>query len=124
MLYVDLNLYESKELKCPSTGKLLTAEMINDGRCDCPDDGFDEPGTSACENGRFYCNNVKNLEQYIPSFKVNDGVCDCCDGSDEYLDNFGIKCQNTCDVLKSAHRRVAYLEKAKIAKVPDMDINK
>lgn len=92
--------------------------MINDGRCDCPDDGFDEPGTAACENGRFFCkNNVNIKDQYIPSFKVNDGVCDCCDGSDEYLDNFGVKCQNNCELLKSIYRREVYLKKAKIAKV-------
>lgn len=119
LIILDVNLYELEGLKCPSNEKILTAEMINDGRCDCPDDGFDEPGTAACENGRFYCKNTKNLELYIPSFKVNDGVCDCCDGSDEYLDNFGLKCKNTCHDLKSVHRREAYLEKAKIAKVKE-----
>lgn len=116
--FIDVHLYESDELKCPSSGKVLTPEMINDNRCDCPDDGFDEPGTAACEKGRFYCKNVEKLGTYIPSFKVNDGVCDCCDGSDEYLDNFGIKCENACDALQSAHRRNALLERIKIKKVP------
>lgn len=116
-LYIDIHLYTGDELKCPSSGKALRPEMINDNRCDCPDDGFDEPGTAACEKGRFYCKNAKTLEIYIPSFKVNDGVCDCCDGSDEYLDNFGIKCENTCATLQAAHRREARLERIKIKKV-------
>lgn len=34
----------------------------------------------------------------IPSSRVNDGICDCCDGSDEWLERFGKKtdCPNTC----------------------------
>lgn len=30
----------------------------------------------------------------IPSGHINDGYCDCCDGSDEWLEL--TKCQNTC----------------------------
>lgn len=26
---------------------------------------------------------------------VNDGICDCCDGSDEY--STGVSCNNTCE---------------------------
>ena len=33
----------------------------------------------------------------IPLKKYNDGVCDCCDGSDEY-ENANISCTNTCPV--------------------------
>ena len=110
-------MYKTNELVCPSSGLKLTLEMINDNRCDCPDDGFDEPGTAACEMGKFYCRNVKNLDIYIPSYKVNDGVCDCCDGSDEYLDKFGKKCENTCGQVLRNHFRTAYMEKAKIKKV-------
>lgn len=34
----------------------------------------------------------------IPSSRVNDGICDCCDGSDEWLERFGKRtnCPNTC----------------------------
>ena len=114
---LDLSLYDSDKLTCPANGKLITSNMINDGRCDCPEDGFDEPGTAACERGRFYCKNLIGIDVYIPSYKVNDGVCDCCDGSDEYLDPFGVKCPNTCETLKKTHIREIYLEKSKHKKV-------
>lgn len=109
--------YQVADLKCPSTGIKLTQEMINDGHCDCPDDGFDEPGTAACSKGKFYCANAPLEPMYISSFKVNDGVCDCCDGSDEYLNNFGTPCPNTCSDFIKAARRAKYIQKAHYKKV-------
>ena len=41
------------------------------------------PGTSACPNGHFYCANVGHNPVVLPSAFVSDGICDCCDGSDE-----------------------------------------
>lgn len=34
----------------------------------------------------------------IPSSRVNDNICDCCDGSDEWLtrNRSSVNCPNTC----------------------------
>ena len=44
--------------------------------------------------GHFSCINRGFVPTEILSSRVNDHVCDCCDGSDEY--NSGKKCKNTC----------------------------
>ncbi|XP_037550961.1 glucosidase 2 subunit beta [Nematolebias whitei] len=62
--------------------------------------------TSACPHGRFYCTNLGFRPHYIPSSRVNDGICDCCDASDEY--NSHTRCQNTCWNLGQKER--AYVE--------------
>lgn len=67
---------------------------MNDDYCDC-EDGSDEPGTSACPNMVFYCENQGYFPRIIPSSWVDDGICDCCDGSDEFLGK--ISCPNTCN---------------------------
>lgn len=72
--------------QCIESMEKIGYSQINDDYCDCLD-GSDEPGTSACANGRFVCSfqeKFKNYPVVIPSSKVNDGVCDCCDGSDEW----------------------------------------
>jgi protein kinase C substrate 80K-H len=80
-------------------------ERFNDNFCDCLD-GTDEPGTSACPDGKFYCNNVGYVPQYVFSSRINDGICDCCDGSDEY--DGRIKCANTCwQVGREAREKLA-----------------
>nr|KAI8750044.1 glucosidase 2 subunit beta-like [Biomphalaria glabrata] len=84
------------EFRCISTGKRIPMDHINDDYCDC-EDGSDEPGTSACNNGLFYCENKSYKGNYIMSTRVNDGICDCCDGSDEY--DGTISCENTCEKL-------------------------
>lgn len=61
-------------------------------------------GTSACHNGKFFCKNTGYISSYIPSNRVDDTVCDCCDGSDESL----IKCPNTC--AQKAREYLATLE--------------
>lgn len=87
----------------------IALPRINDEFCDCAD-GADEPGTSACANGRFWCANVAHSGRFIPSAWVDDGNCDCCDGSDEPLG----KCADTCAsdrqaALKSASAAAAQI---------------
>lgn len=78
----------NNEFKCLKSEQRIPFKSINDDYCDC-EDGTDEPSTSACVNGTFYCDTqyrkkpITLLE--VPSSRVNDGICDCCDGSDEWL---------------------------------------
>ncbi|CAF0988010.1 unnamed protein product [Rotaria sordida] len=83
----------SKNFSCLDGSSTIPFEFVNDDYCDCRD-GSDEPGTSACPNGQFFCENKGYIGTLIPSHLVGDGVCDCCDGSDEYETT--IVCNNTC----------------------------
>ncbi|XP_008221020.1 PREDICTED: glucosidase 2 subunit beta [Prunus mume] len=90
----DEKYYKSSEvIKCKDGSKKFSRAQLNDDFCDCPD-GTDEPGTSACPGGKFYCQNVGHTPLLVFSSRVNDGICDCCDGSDEY--DGKVKCPNTC----------------------------
>ena len=104
---------------------------VNDDYCDCPD-GSDEPGTSACSYlshhsplsvadrpgnndlelvsalPGFYCKNKGHRPSYVPSQRVNDGVCDydlCCDGSDEWARVGGTKCEDRCKEIGKEWRK-------------------
>lgn len=94
---------------------MLSFEQVNDDICDCPD-GSDEPGTAACPNNYFYCQNVGHIPGKLASSRVNDGVCDydvCCDGSDEQglssSNPTAPKCENKCKEINA--RYVAELKK-------------
>ena len=40
----------------------------------------------------------------VTASRVNDGICDCCDGSDEWAMVAGGACRNNCDELGAAER--------------------
>ena len=59
-------------------------------RLSSQEDGSDEFLTNACPESQFHCRSGHVIGRpgwrVIPSNRVNDGICDCCDGSDEWLD--------------------------------------
>ncbi|KAI8961308.1 glucosidase II beta subunit-like protein-domain-containing protein [Daldinia sp. FL1419] len=126
--------YESKDtFTCIGHPSItIPASRVNDNSCDCPD-GTDEPGTAACAlldrlspaqplpaslSGTtnttnalpgFWCANKGHIGSYIPFMYVNDGVCDydlCCDGSEEYGNVGGVKCENKCAEIGKEWRRI------------------
>ncbi|KAL9243772.1 hypothetical protein vseg_017620 [Gypsophila vaccaria] len=90
---LDLKYYATDVIKCKDGSNSFSKDRLNDDFCDCID-GTDEPGTSACPRGKFYCRNMGSQPQFLFSSRVNDHICDCCDGSDEY--DGAIYCPNTC----------------------------
>lgn len=94
--------YSNTEFDCKDGSKTIPLSQVNDNFCDCVTDGSDEPATSACDKGIYYCENKGYIGKKIFSSQVEDGICDCCDGSDEYpqIDTSSTKpitqCQDTC----------------------------
>ena len=87
----DPDLYSAQSFDWKDGQASIPIYFVNDNFWDC-NDGSDEPGTSACGNVEFYCKNPGFRGDYIATSKVDDGVCDCWDGSDE---NSG-ECPNAC----------------------------
>ncbi|KAJ6884817.1 LOB domain-containing protein 2-like [Populus alba x Populus x berolinensis] len=50
----DDKYFGSQVIKCKDGSKSFSRDRLNDNFCDCLD-GTDEPGTSACPRGKFYC---------------------------------------------------------------------
>lgn len=91
---LELSFYQPNvPFKCLDGSGVINWMKVNDDYCDCRD-ATDEPGTSACSNGVFHCDNKGHKFENIPSSRVNDGICDCCDGQDEYSGI--VNCTNTC----------------------------
>lgn len=80
--YLDHYKGEGGLFRCLDGSATIAFSQVNDDYCDCID-GTDEPGTSACHNGAFYCRNKGYEPRVLAAQFVDDGVCDCCDGSDE-----------------------------------------
>ncbi|QDZ20574.1 subunit beta of glucosidase II [Chloropicon primus] len=97
----------SPSFACFDGSKVLAPGALNDNYCDC-EDGSDEPGTSACANGRFYCQNARSKPKTISSMFVDDGVCDCCDGSDEPRGTCADTCSGRRPRVKSKNAKSLY----------------
>ncbi|KAK9868757.1 hypothetical protein WJX84_007967 [Apatococcus fuscideae] len=87
------------KFSCFDKSQVISSDRLNDDYCDCVD-GSDEPGSSACTLGKFYCRNRGHASRRLNSSMVDDGFCDCCDGSDEQPG----KCPNTCKEEGAARR--------------------
>jgi len=79
--------------------------IFNDNYCDC---GDDEPFSSACSlfipsyRRVFQCIDTRFFNQTMYLSRVGDGICDCCDGSDESHEksrNNAVSCPNICEKL-------------------------
>ena len=73
----DLARYSGPQFRCHDNSKSIDVKKVNDDYCDCAD-GSDEPGTSACSNGSFWCRNRGHVGRFIPSSMVHDNICGAC----------------------------------------------
>ena len=90
--------------QCADGSQELAQSAVDDDYCDCVD-GSDEPHTSACSHitrELFEC--AKDVigsgpragtTTRIPVSQVSDGICDCCDGSDEAI-ALRVTCPDSC----------------------------
>lgn len=107
-----------KFFRCFDGSKIIPMSQFNDNYRDC-EDGSDEPNTAEGPEMKFICQNAGHLPIEISRWSVGDGICDCCDGSDE-LFNPKANCPNTCATLEEQRQhsievlREVYAEGIKI----------
>lgn len=114
--------------------------IINDDYCD---NGDDEMNTSACSGYRniikptFTCFDKEYYIETVYSSRVNDGICDCCDGSDEITtttnNGININCINTCkeigeiklneENIRNINRKKGIEKKDKIKSIINSKLN-
>ena len=114
--------------------QVVPNEMLNDGYCDCPG-GEDEYLTSACSGVALWAGSAADERDHeeddgsdehflcrpegvmLPYSNVNDGICDCCDGSDEVIDEYGSHdCPDTCIGILEKRRQEEANRDAKFQK--------
>jgi hypothetical protein len=70
--------------------------------------------TSACSPvGMFKCKNKGHIAKWIKSSLLKDGLCDCCDGSDEAKN----VCPNTCKEENIKYKKEQHAKTLKNAMV-------
>jgi hypothetical protein len=84
--------------RCLDNSTVIPMSRFNDNYRDCAD-ASDEPGTSAGPRAPFYCRNAGYIPSEIPRWSVGDGICDCCDGSDEKARSHSL-CTPQCHQLE------------------------
>ena len=94
---------QKQTFTCFDGSQTISLSHFNDDYRDCPD-GSDEPSSSD-GSGLFVCKNEGYISYAIPRWSVGDGICDCCDGSDESF-NPHANCSNTCDEIENERQRV------------------
>jgi len=101
----NAHLYTEGQFQCADGTQNFPISFVNDDYCDC-NDGSDEPGTSACSNGHFFCINKGFKGTTIASSRVDDTICDCCDGSDEKPGLCSDNCQQLGAHLQAEAKRI------------------
>ena len=119
-LLTSLGITAQASLECPigfgsNELHIVSDERINDNFCDCPTTGADEPETNACAGLAYWPGRGQTVDQVVtePVFtcpqqpnlllsvsKLQDGICDCCDGADELSG----MCEDHCQELLAAER--------------------
>jgi hypothetical protein len=95
-----------------------SSDIKDDDFCDNLSNGSDELHTSACSGlsntpNYFKCTGGMTAltKQLIPTSRVNDGICDCCDGSDEQSNTITTNCPNICEAQEAGEKdRLRLLE--------------